>query len=102
MMPWHDWQFWFGVLGATAFRILSSPIRPLRIVVVGAFGGIFSAVIFTDPLVNYLNANPETYKVAVAALLTLTGESILRLLMLIARDPSKGIELWKDWRGSNK
>lgn len=102
MHPFHNWQFWAAVAGATAFRVLSSPIKPLRVALAGAFGGIFAAVIFTDPILTYLNAQPDTYKAAVAALLTLTGESLMRLVMIITRDPAKGIELWKSWKGGGK
>lgn len=99
MSPLHNWQFWIAVAGATAFRVLTSPIKPARVAIAGAFGGIFAAVIFTDPLLAYFNANPDTYKVAAAAVLTLTGESLMRLLMGIARDPAKGIDLFNKWRG---
>ena len=98
MSPFHNWQFWLAVAGATAFRVLSSPVKPIRFAIAGAFGGIFAAVIFTDPILAYFNASPDTYKVAAAAILTLTGESIMRMIMGIAKDPTKGIELWKKWR----
>lgn len=99
MSPFYNWQFWIAVAGATVFRILTSPLMPARIAIAGAFGGIFAAVIFTDPLLTYLNANPDTYKVAAAAVLTLTGESIMRLIMNVARDPAKGLDLFNKWRG---
>jgi hypothetical protein len=99
MSPLHNWVFWIAVAGATLFRVLSQPVQPMRLAFAGAFGGVFAAVFFTDPILAYLNANPDTYKAAAAALLTLTGESIMRLLIIVSRDPAKGIELWKQWRG---
>ena len=100
MSPLHNWMFWAAVAGATIFRLLSQPLKPIRLAVVGAFGGVFAAVFFTDPVLAYFNASPDTYKAATAAMLTLTGESIMRLAITITQDPGKGIELWNKWRGA--
>jgi peptidoglycan/LPS O-acetylase OafA/YrhL len=99
MSPFNNFMFWGAVAGAMAFRVLSSPVKPLRVVAIGAFGGLFSAVIFTNAIVTHFNLDPEVYSPVVAAVLTLTGESLLRWLMVIAKEPMKGIDLLKAWRG---
>jgi hypothetical protein len=43
--------------------------------------------------------DPETYKAALAALIALTGESIVRSLLQIATEPGKLAEMIKSIRG---
>jgi len=99
MSPFHDLFFWLAVAGAAVFRLLAYPLRPLKGAAAGVFGGVFSAIVFTDPLIAHFNVNPDVYKVPLAAILTLVGELVMRLIVDIARDPSKGVALLNAWRG---
>ena len=56
------------------------------------FIAVFSAYVFTDPVIAWLHMDPDTYKSAVAALVALSGEGIARLVISIANDPKKGIK----------
>ena len=65
-----------------------------------AFTAVFAAVAFTDPILAWQGLNVETYKLPLAALLALTGEGFMRLLMnLVPKDFSDVVKLLKAWRG---
>ena len=98
----HNLQFWFAIIGSGILRLVLSPwagwIRSLA-----SFAtAVFIAVIFTDPTLAYLNLNPDTYKAAVAALLTLTGEGVARFGLGIVANPQKLVEWIRLWRGGGK
>lgn len=102
----HDTSFWLATAGATVIRLLSmdhnglSPREKLVRGFLGAFTAVFCAVVFTDPALEYLSLPAETWKTAMAAVLALTGEAIVRLLMnIIPRDAAGLIDLFKAWRG---
>lgn len=98
----HDLAFWITVGVATVIKLLTSPAGSLLRTITTAIAAIFSAVVFTDPVLAWLGLDPATYKVAVAALLTLTGEGLMRVAMNLASDPAKAFDYLKAWRGGGK
>jgi hypothetical protein len=96
----HDLAFWIAVIGATFIKVATSPQRSIISVATILFIAVFSAYVFTDPVIAWLHMDPDTYKSAVAALVALSGEGVARLVISIANDPKKGIDLFKRWRGS--
>ncbi|MCV0395496.1 MAG: hypothetical protein K5872_22370 [Rhizobiaceae bacterium] len=94
----HDIAFWIAVAGATVVKLMTSPFHSLFRAVATVFAAVFSAYVFTDPVVHWLELNSETYTAPMAALLALTGEGIIRSLMAASFDPAKILEWWRGGR----
>lgn len=95
----HDIGFWLAVIGATLVKLLTSPYHSFLRAVVTVFAAVFSAYVFTGPAIQWLGLTPETYTAPVAALLALTGEGLMRLVMASSNDPGRLFELFRQWRG---
>jgi len=95
----HDLSFWLAVLGATAVKLFTSPYGGVLRVLATIFAALFSAYVFTGPVVQWLGLTPETYTAPIAALLALTGEGLMRFLMSSANDPGRLFDLFRQWRG---
>ena len=95
-----DLNFWLATAGATFIKVVTAFKRSLWRAFFTAFAAMFSAVIFTGPVLAFLERDPETYEIPVAVLLALTGEGLMRAAIDVSMDPKKLIEFWKPWRGS--
>ena len=95
----HDLSFWIAVGGATIVKLLTSPYNSFWRAVATVFAAVFSAWAFTEPTVDFLGLHPNTYKTPIAALLALTGEGFMRVVMAGSNDPIKLMDLWRAWRG---
>lgn len=95
----HDLAFWFAALGAAVLKIILSPWLGVVKGVISVASALLVAIIFTDPLLAYLHLNPTAYKNAVAALVALTGEGVVRWLLQLVSDPTKILAVVKAWRG---
>lgn len=98
----HDLGFWLAAFGAAALKVVLSPWFGLWKGVLSVFTAVVVAILFTDPVVAYLNLNPQVYKIAVAALIALTGEGIVRWILQLVTDPAKILEIVKVFRGGGK
>lgn len=98
----HDIAFWFASLGAAFLKMVLSPWGGAIKGAISFVSAVFLAMIFTDPVLTYLNLNPETYKSAIAALVTLTGEGVVRWLLQVVDKPTRIWELIKLWRGGGR
>lgn len=94
----HDFSFWIAVVGAVIVKLITSPYHSFWRAVVTVLAAVFSAWVFTESVVDWFGLDPDTYKTPMAALLALTGEGLMRVLMAGSNDPIKLIELWKAWR----
>lgn len=90
-----DYRFWIAVAGAAIFKLLTSPWHSPTRAVITVLAAVFSAWIFTDPVLHFMGW-PMTYREPVAALLALTGEGTMRWVIRIT--PDKMIDIWKDLR----
>lgn len=91
----HDWYFWFAVIGSVIIKMASAMKISWYRAAVAGFTAVFSAVVFTDAVVDYLGLPPETYEVPVAVLIGLTGEGIIKQIMLFTEDLKlKDISPW--------
>lgn len=95
----HDIAFWFAAIGSALLKILLSPWMGFWKGLASVVAALFCAIVFTEPLLNYLNMDPETYKAALAALIALTGEGVVRWLLQIATEPGKLAEIIRYIRG---
>lgn len=95
----HDIAFWFAAFGSAMLKILLSPWMGFWKGTISVVAALFCAIVFTAPVLDYLNMDPETYKAALAALIALTGEGIVRWLLQIATEPGKLAAMIKSLRG---
>lgn len=99
------WQA-FGIVVVTGLaivtRLLISPVQSWRASLAVVASGVLVAVVGTGPLVSYLDFEGQNSQFAVAAVLGITGETLVRHLLSIVNDPSKVKELWIWWRGGTK
>lgn len=77
----HDFYFWAVVIGATILKVATSAYHSVFRVIIMVIAAMFCALVFTDPAIDLLGLNPETYKVPMAALLALMGESFIRMML---------------------
>jgi hypothetical protein len=92
-------RLWLAIIGAVAVKLVLSDKLTLARSFATSSAGIFAAWVFTDPLLNALGWEPDRYRIAVAALLALTGENILRRLLDFTNSESMIAEILKMWRG---
>lgn len=98
----HDGGFWTAVTGAALIRLLTAeyegPVwaRAFRGFAT-AFSAIFAAVVFTEPLLDITGFPSDTYKIPFAALVALTGEGVMRMLMNVTW--ANVFDALKAWRG---
>lgn len=98
MILGHDVSFWISVLGATVIKLLTSPYSSFTRAVLTVFAAMFSAYVFTEPMIHWLGLDPLTYTTPMAALVALTGEGLMRTVISFAENPMKAVELYKAWR----
>lgn len=91
-----DYRFWVAIAGAALFKLLTSPWHSPTRALLTVSAAVFSAWVFTDPVLHFMSWPPDAYRIPVAALVTLTGEGTMRWAMRIT--PDKLIQTWKDLR----
>lgn len=91
-------MFWVATFGAAVFRTSTAEPRTNSVVVLTFGTAIFSAVVFTEPVVDYARLSGG-WVFGAATIVTLTGEHLMRLVMKVAKDPSFFLDLWNKWRG---
>jgi hypothetical protein len=98
-MEKHDLAFWTAVGGATLVKLVTSPYTGFVRVLATVIAAVFSAYFFTQPAMDALGLDHETYTTAMAALMALTGEGIMRFIINLSNDPTKALDWIKAWRG---
>lgn len=87
-------EFWVAMIFAVFVKVRASK----KITVLGAAftiaTAVLSALVFTGPLLDWLDLSGETYVAAVAALVALSAEHIARQLM-----ETRVVDLIRAWRG---
>jgi len=101
-MEKHDLAFWLAVVGATVVKLLTSQYGGTVKMIATVLAAIFSAYFFTAPAMHILGLDPGVYTTVMAAVMALTGEGFMRFAMKLVdslpSEPSKIIELLKQWR----
>ena len=95
---WNSLYFWFIVIGIAAFKAATSTSKTPAVMALAALAAIFSAMAFSEPVVAYFRVAGTPLEYGVVALVCLTGEHVMRLIVVIASDPSKGFSLWREWQ----
>ncbi|KIC39353.1 hypothetical protein [Leisingera sp. ANG-M7] len=87
-------EFWIAMAAAIALKLRASPTITCFGAIATTVSAVACALVFTQPLVAWLDLDGETYTYAVSALIALTGEHISRQIL------SLGIEdAFRLWRG---
>ena len=94
-----DPMFWAAVIGGIFVKLATSPRMTLFRAVLTASMAVFFAVVFTEAVLNLTHLDPVVYKLPIAALLTLTGEGVARLLIDLSNHPDKLLSWLRAWRG---
>ena len=87
-------KFWAVVILAATLKMLTSKYESWRKAMITWASGVFTAFVFTAPIVDVLRLEPDTYFIPIAALAALTGESMMR--WIIAMSPEKLLAMYKD------
>ncbi len=95
----QDIAFWAATAGATTIKLLTSPFHSFTRACMNVFAAMFSSYVFTEPTLDWLGLDANTYRYAIAALLALTGEGLMRLAIQIVNDPTRVIAFLRAWRG---
>lgn len=95
----EELRLWLAIFGAVAVKLLLSDRLTVFRSLATSSAGIFAAWVFTDPILNMLGWEPDRYRIAVAAMLALTGENILRRVLDFTSSESMIADLLKLWRG---
>ena len=96
---WTDVYFWLSAFGASLVKVVTSPYAGLLHTFATVGCAVFAASIFTDPLLTFFKLPAEPYRLAMAALVALTGEGIMRKIIDIGARPESLFDLFKQWRG---
>lgn len=90
-----DLGFWISVVGAALIRVWQSFTKSLPWYHLAAsfFISIFSAWVFTLPILDLLGRDPTLYAAPVGALIALTAEAVYRIGREVLADPERFIRL---------
>lgn len=98
-MEKHDLAFWIAAVGATIVKLFTAPYAGILQAFITVFAAIFSAYFLTEPAMDLLGLDSDVYITAMAALMALTGEGIMRWLIGASNDPTKVFDVIRQWRG---
>ncbi len=76
-----DWYFWLAVGGGIALKVIFSDKLTKKSLGLSIIAGIFCAVFFTEPALDFLRLEGDYYEHGMAAMFALTGENIVRRII---------------------
>lgn len=89
-----EMQYWLVVALATVIKVITSATLTWWKVITTVLFAVFAAWVFTDPMLHFLDLDPEVYRNPMAAIMALAGEGCMR--WLVNMNPEK---VWQLWRG---
>ncbi len=96
----EDLLFWAAVIGATVLKVATSAYQSILRVIVMVVAALFCALVFTDSVIDILGLSEETYRIPMAALLALMGESAIRMVLGWFENNQEILEkVIRAWRG---
>lgn len=87
----NDFAFWAAMLGAALLRVITSPVHSMWRAAISILTAVFIAWVFTDAALDWLHLAAGVYRVPMGALIALTSDGIVRVLLAAGRDPLKFI-----------
>ena len=82
-----------AVLGGIIVSIITSEDHDLKSASARIASGLFFAVVFPDPILSFLQRDPDIYGNALAGLLAMTGYAIAKTL--VTTGPIDWIKAWR-------
>lgn len=76
----RNFEFWVAMTFAILIKLRASPTITVVGSVVTTIAAIAGALVFTDPVISYLELGTQ-FRVPVAALLALTSEHLARMVL---------------------
>lgn len=82
-MDWTDIRLLAAVAAGLIMAFLLSTAETIKARLTSVASGIFFAVFFTGPLIDWAGLNLDIWRYAVAALLAMTGDRLARRIMML-------------------
>ncbi|MEH6521238.1 hypothetical protein [Sulfitobacter sp.] len=91
-----DGLFWLALGGGVLVKLMFSEKLTTRQVIMTVCSGVFCAVFFSKPILDFLKLDGEHFEYAIVAVLALTGEHLVRRVVQFSRsgtlvDVKKGL-----------
>lgn len=86
-------EFWVAVAFATLVKLKASKNMSKWAVLTTVLTATGAALVFTKPVLHWLNLEGETYTAGVAAIVALTAEHLMRQLLELRLD-----DIFTNWR----
>ena len=101
MSDWEDfarrhWSFVASIVAGVFVSIITADQQTPAMAVTRVAVGLLCALIFTDPIVDWLDREPDVYRNATAALLAVSGYAIARVVSNFRL--AVLVDLMKAWR----
>ena len=93
----RNWSFLGSILAGLVLSILTADQQTPGMFAARAIAGLACALIFTDPIVDWLDREPDIYRDATAALLAVSGYAVARVVSNFRL--AMLVDLIKAWRG---
>lgn len=87
-------EFWLAMAAAAFIKLRASPKLSVGGAIATVVTAVLSALVFTRPLLDYLELSGDVYVAAVAALVALSAEHLARQIL-----DMKLTEIIRAWRG---
>lgn len=81
-----DGLFWLIVGGAILIKIMLSEKAGWKQIALTAITSVFGAALFTEPVLDLLKLDGEIFGYAVAGILALSGENIMRRILKYSKN----------------
>ena len=100
-MPFNspDPYFWITAVLAALVKVAASDKFHIWRGLISFVIAIFCAWVFTDPFLDWFDLRKEVYQIPVAALFAVTGENMVRMILLTTSDNKVILSIIKAWRG---
>ncbi|ETX26418.1 hypothetical protein RISW2_04980 [Roseivivax isoporae LMG 25204] len=95
LTAWLAENVWMvvAVVGGIVVSMVTSEEHDLKSSAGRICSGLFFAIVFPDPILNFLERDPETYGNALAGLLAMTGYAIAKAI--VTSGPADWIAAWR-------
>lgn len=92
----RHWSFVASMLAGILISVVTADQQTPAMAFVRLVTGLFCALLFTDPILDWLGREPDIYRNATAALLAVSGYAVARLINNLRW--SILVDLLKAWR----
>ncbi len=80
-----DGLFWLAIGGGVLVKLMFSERLTTRQVIMTVCSGVFCAVFFAKPILDFLKLDGDHFEYAIVAVLALTGEHIVRRVVQFSK-----------------